>query len=116
MTGGLADCCSIKSASGAASCPAFPKAVCVEVLGSELDSSAPEGFPSASVLRDFFLNQLRKDINSRGTRLTRSQEVKKSRSQGVRSSGVQVALRKPRMRGRACKGKENKTPKHNTGT
>jgi hypothetical protein len=64
----------------------------VEVLGSELDSSAPEGLPSASVLRDFFLNQLRNDINSRGTRLhdkkSRSQEVKKSRSQEFRSSGV----------------------------
>ena len=69
MTGGLADCGSIKGASGAVSVSrTFPEAVCVEVLGSELDSSAPEGLPSASVLRDFFLNQLRNDINSRGTR------------------------------------------------
>ena len=40
------------------------------VVGSGLDSPAPEGLPSASVLReDFFLNQWRNDINSLGTRL-----------------------------------------------
>ena len=70
MTGGLVDCCSIKGASGAVSCPVFAEAVCVTVVGSGLDSPAPEGLPSASVLReDFFLNQWRNDINSRGTRL-----------------------------------------------
>ena len=66
MTGVSVNCCSVDGVSGTLAGSEFPDAVSITVVGSELDFSALEALGSASVLVDFFLNQLRNGIYSLG--------------------------------------------------